>query len=144
MSIENKNKLWNKNFTIMIAGSVVSMLGNSVSGFAIGLLILDYTNSTFLYALTMVLYNLPKIIMPSLSGPLLDKFSRRKTMYVLDFISAGIFAVIAIMSYGNNFNYAVILALCLVIGTIDSVYIIAYESLFPLLMEKDNYRNQKK
>ncbi len=138
--MENKNKLWNKNFTIMISGSVVSMLGNSVSGFAIGLLILDYTNSTFLYALTMVLYNLPKIIMPSLSGPLLDKFSRRKTMYVLDFISAGIFAIIAIMSYGGNFNYAVILALCLIIGTIDSVYIIAYESLFPLLIEKDDYR----
>ncbi len=137
--MEQKQKLWNKNFSIMIGGSVISMLGNAVSGFAIGLLILDYTNSIFLYALTMVLYNLPKIIMPSLSGPFLDKFSRRKTMYVLDFISAGIYAVIAVISHTNQFNYAIVLFLCVIIGTIDSIYMLAYESLFPLLITKENY-----
>ena len=138
--MEKTNKLWNKNFSIMIVGSIISMLGNAVSGFAIGLLILDYTQSIFLYVLTMVLYNLPKIIMPSLAGPFLDKFSRRKTMYILDFISAGVFAIIAIMAYTDQFNYGVVLALCVVIGTIDSIYILAYESLFPLLTEKENYR----
>ncbi|MBN2879521.1 MAG: MFS transporter [Clostridia bacterium] len=137
--MEPGKKLWNRNFTIMIGGSVISMLGNAVSGFAIGLLILDYTNSVFLYALTMVLYNLPKIIMPSLSGPFLDKFSRRKAMYVLDFISAGIYAAIAIISHTNQFNYAIVLLLCVIIGTIDSIYMLAYESLFPLLIAKENY-----
>ena len=138
--MESSKRLWNKNFTILIAGSVVSMLGNSVSGFAIGLLILDYTKSVFLYALTMVLYRLPKIIMPSLSGPFLDKFSRRKTMYILDFISAGIFSVITIMAFSDNFNYAVVLILCIIIGTIDSIYTLAYESLFPILISTENYR----
>ena len=138
--MEQKNKLWNKNFSIMIGGSVVSMLGNAVAGFAIGLLILDYTKSVFLYTLTMILYNLPKIIMPSLSGPFLDKFSRRKTMYTLDFISAGIFAVIAWVSHINLFNFPLILGLCVVVGTIDSIYMLAYESLFPLLVHKENYR----
>jgi len=133
------NRLWNKDFTIMTVGSVISMLGNSVAGFAIGLLMLDYTDSIFLYALTMVLYNMPKIFMPSLSGPFLDKFSRRKTMYVLDFISAALFGVIAIMSFTGSFSYAVILTMCIIIGTIDSIYMIAYESLFPLLISKENY-----
>lgn len=138
--MDQNKKMWNKDFTIMISGSVVSMLGNSVAGFAIGLLILDYTNSVFLYALTMVLYNLPKIIMPSISGPYLDKFSRRKTMYVLDFISTGIFAIITFMSFADKFNFTVVLILCVVIGTIDSIYRLAYESLFPLLVAKENYR----
>ena len=36
-------KLWTKNFTIITMGTVVSMLGNAVAGFAIGLMVLDYT-----------------------------------------------------------------------------------------------------
>ena len=83
-----KNKLWTKNFTIITLGTVVSMLGNAISGFAIGLLVLDYTQSTFLFALFMVVYNLPKIIMPLVAGPYLDRFSRAKVIYTLDFISA--------------------------------------------------------
>ena len=136
---ENK-RLWNKNFSIVTIGSVISMLGNAVSGFAIGLLILDYTNSVFLYSLTMVLYSLPRIIMPSISGPLLDKYSRKKTMYTLDFISAIMFAVITVMAFCNMFNYVVILVLCVVIGSIDSIYTIAFQSLYPLLISKENFR----
>lgn len=136
---ENK-RLWNKNFSIVTIGSVISMLGNAVSGFAIGLLILDYTNSVFLYSLTMVLYSLPRIIMPSISGPLLDKFSRKKTMYTLDFISAIMFAAITLMAFVNMFNYAVVLVLCVVIGSIDSIYTIAFQSLYPLLISKENFR----
>ena len=43
--------LWTKDFTILTIGSVISMIGSSLSGFAIGLLALDETESTFLYAL---------------------------------------------------------------------------------------------
>ncbi|MEG1809855.1 MAG: MFS transporter, partial [Oscillospiraceae bacterium] len=57
-------KLWTKDFTIITLGTVVSMLGNAISGFAIGLLVLDYSGSVFLYTLFLVAYNLPKIVMP--------------------------------------------------------------------------------
>lgn len=138
--MQDNKRLWNKNFSIVTIGSVISMLGNAVSGFAIGLLILDYTNSVFLYSLTMVLYSLPRIIMPSISGPLLDKYSRKKTMYTLDFISAFMFAVITVMAFCDMFNYAAILVLCVVIGSIDSIYTIAFQSLYPLLISKENFR----
>lgn len=80
-------KLWTKNFTIITLGSVVSMFGNAVSGFIIGLLVLDYTQSVLLYALFMVAYSLPRIILPVLAGSYLDRFSRRKVIYTLDFVS---------------------------------------------------------
>ena len=35
--------LWTRDFTIITLGSVISMLGNSMSGFALSLLVLDYT-----------------------------------------------------------------------------------------------------
>ncbi len=117
MSAMEQNRLWTKNFTILTLGTVVSMLGNAVSGFAIGLLVLDYTGSTLLYAVFAVVYNLPKIIMPSLAGPYLDRFSRVKMIYTLDFISAGLYLIIFFVLKLNWFNYALLLVLCVVNGT---------------------------
>ncbi len=134
-----KQPLWTKNFTILTLGTVVSMLGNSVSGFAIGLLVLDYTGSTLLYALFTVAYSLPKIIMPSLAGPYIDRFSRVKVIYSLDFISAGLYFLIFGALMFQLFNYAVLLLLCIIIGTIDSIYLVAYDSLYPNLISEGNY-----
>ena len=89
-----QEKLWNKNFTLIIAGTIVSMLGNSISGFAIALLVLDNTASTFLYALFMVIYNAPKLIIPIFAGPYLDRYSRRKMIYILDYLSAALYLMI--------------------------------------------------
>ena len=83
------NKLWTKNFTIITLGTIISMLGNSVSGFAISFLVLDMTGSTFLYSLFLVVYFLPEILAPIVAGPLLDHFSRRKTIYILDLSPPG-------------------------------------------------------
>lgn len=139
MSAMEQNRLWTKNFTILTLGTVVSMLGNAVSGFAIGLLVLDYTGSTLLYAVFAVVYNLPKIIMPSLAGPYLDRFSRVKMIYTLDFISAGLYIIIFFVLKLNWFNYVLLLVLCVVIGTVDSVYQVAYDSLYPTLISEGNY-----
>lgn len=54
--MEKKPTLWTKNFTILSLGTVVSTLGNAVSGFAICLLVLDYTGSTLLYAVFNIVY----------------------------------------------------------------------------------------
>ena len=74
---DETTKLWTKNFTLITLGTVVSMLGNAIAGFALGLLVLDYTGSTFLYALFEVAYNLPKIVAPTFAGPFLDNFSNK-------------------------------------------------------------------
>jgi MFS family permease len=89
-----QQKLWTKNFTIITIGSAISMLGNMVAGFAIGLLVLEKTNSTFLYALFIVFYNMPKIVAPLMAGPIVDRFPRRKIIYTLDFMSATIYCLI--------------------------------------------------
>ena len=134
------NKLWNKNFTIITLGTVVSMLGNAISGFAISLLVLDYSGSTFLYALFMVIYMLPRIVMPVLSGPYLDRYSRRKMIYTLDFASAALYtAMFFILTYGA-FSYPLFIVLAFIIGSIDSTYQVAYDSLYPTLVAEENYR----
>lgn len=139
MTSNRKNTLWTRDFTIISLGTVVSMLGNAVAGFAISLLVLDYTRSIFLYALFMVAYSLPKVVMPLLSGPYLDHYSRKKMIYTLDFISAALYLGMFFLLRGGFFSYVPFLLLCLLIGSIDSVYQVAYESLYPLLVSEGNF-----
>lgn len=129
-----KPRLWTRDFTIITLGTVVSMLGNAVSGFAISLLVLDYTGSVFLYTLYMVVYNLPKVVMPLVAGPYLDTYSRKRAIYTLDFVSSALYLGIFLLLRADLFSYGPFLALCFVIGCIDSTYSVAYESLYPTLI----------
>ena len=133
------HKLWTKDFTIITVGSVVSMLGGSLSSFAMSLLVLDYTGSTFLFALYNVLYMLPSAVVPMLCGPFLDRFSRRKTIYTLDFLTAGLYVLLAGILWAGAFNFTVLAVGCVILGTIGSIYQVAYSSFYPLLISEGNY-----
>ena len=106
------NRLWTKDYTIITIGSIESifvqvgyMLGNSMAGFAMSLFVLDYTQSPLYYAIYMFLYTLPQIAAPVLAGPLMDRFSRRRTIYMLDFASTAIYALLAGLMYFGLFSF---------------------------------------
>lgn len=133
------NKLWTRDFTIITLGTVVSMFGNSLSGFTMSLLVLDYTQSTLYYAIYLATFTLPQIIMPIFSGAILDRFSRKKMIYTLDFISGGLYLIMAAQLSTGWFSFPVFAVYCFIIGTINSIYIVAYESFYPLLISEGNY-----
>ena len=64
-----QQKLWTRDFTIITLGSVVSMVGGTMTGFAISIMVLDYTGSTFLYALFNICFQIPMLVCPLLAGP---------------------------------------------------------------------------
>ncbi len=134
-----QNKLWTKDFTTITLGSVVSMMGNSIGGFAMSLFVLDYMESTLLYAIYIFLYTLPQIAAPVVSGPLMDRFSRRRTIYTLDFCSASIYVLLAVLIFLDYFNFGIFAAITFLIGTINSVYMVAFESFYPMLITEGNY-----
>ncbi len=134
------NRLWTYDFTIITIGSVVSMVGGTLSGFAISLLVLDDTGSTFLYALFNVCYQLPMLVCPLLAGPYLDRMSRKRVIYTLDFTSAGIFFLLFLLLRTGWFSYPVLLLACVVIGAINGVYMVAYDSFYPNLISEGCYR----
>ena len=136
---QTKQPLWTKDFTIITAGSAVSMVGNAMCGFAMSLLVLDYTHSTLLYSIYLAFYTLPQIIVPIFSGAILDRCSRKKTIYTLDFISAGLYAIATATLATGWFNFPILTAFCFLIGTINSIYTVAYQSFYPLLITEGNY-----
>lgn len=140
MQEPNKNTLWTRDFTIITVGSVVSMLGSTLSGFALSLLVLDYTGSTFLYALYNILYLLPSVLAPLISGPFLDRFSRKKTIYTLDFITAGLYAVMVVLMKLDLFSFPILAVGTFLMGAIWGIYGVAYDSFYPLLITEGNYQ----
>ena len=136
---QNTPSLWTRDFTIITVGSVISMFGNAMAGFAISLFVLDYTNTPLYYALYVFLYTLPQLAAPLIAGPLMDRFSRRKTVYSLDFLSAGLYLLIALALHLGLMRFWLLAVLTLVIGTVNSTYQVAYESFYPLLITEGNF-----
>lgn len=134
-----QNKLWTKDFTTITLGSVVSMLGNSIAGFCMSLFVLDYSESTLLYSIYIFLYTLPQIAAPVISGPLMDRFSRRRTIYTLDFCSAALYIGMALLIWLNAFSFGVFAAATFIVGCVNSVYMVAFESFYPMLITEGNY-----
>ena len=134
------NPLWTRDFTYITVGSVVSMFGNSMSGFAMSLMVLDISRSTLLYAIYLAMYTAPQIIMPTLSGAILDRASRLKTIFTLDYISSGLYVLMAVVLATGWFSFPLFAAYCFLLGCIESVYIVAYESFYPLLISEGNYQ----
>ena len=132
-------KLWGKNFTILTLGSFVSMLGNSVSGYIISLMTFDMTGSVFLFSVFTVSFYLPKMLFSMFAGAYMDHFSRKRVIYTLDFTSAFLYGIIFfILFFGFNF-YWLFLILVLIVGSINGIYEVAFNSLFPNTISKDVY-----
>ncbi len=134
-----ENKLWTRDFTIITLGSVVSMLGGQMAGFAMSLLVLDYTGSTFYFALYNIAYFVPYVVMPLVAGPFLDRFSRKRTIYMLDYITAALYGVFALILHYGGLSFPILAAGTFALGVIGSIYQVAYESFYPLLITPGNY-----
>ena len=137
--LEIRNPLWTRDFTIITVGSVVSMLGNSMAGFALSLMVLDYTGSTMLYAIYLMTYTVPQLIVPIISGAILDRFSRKKMIYTLDFTMGGLYLLLGILLSRGWFNFPLFALFSLIVGSVVSIYMVAYDSFYPLLISEGNY-----
>ncbi|MGN1002586.1 MAG: MFS transporter [Oscillospiraceae bacterium] len=136
---KEKTGLWTRDFTIITVGSLISMAGNTLAAFAISILVLDITASTFLYVLYNVCGQLPQLVVPLLAGPYLDRVSRKKVIYCLDFLSAAIYFGLFLALRTGWFSYPVMLLCELFIGTINSIYMVAYDSFYPNLITEGNF-----
>ncbi|WP_026526452.1 MFS transporter [Butyrivibrio sp. VCD2006] len=134
-----KNPLWTRDFTIITLGTVVSMFGNSMAGFAMSLMVLDYTGSTVLYAIYLMTYTVPQLIVPIISGALLDRFSRKKMIYTLDYFMGALYLFVGIMMTTGWFSFPIFALFTLTMGTVSSIYMVAYDSFYPLLITEGNY-----
>lgn len=135
-----RQTLWTYDFTVITIGSFISLVGNAMSNFALGLVVLDYTGSTFLYMLFNVSFQLPIMICPVLAGPYLDRVSRKKVICALDFLSAGLYFLLFLLMRDGWFSYPALFLFSLLTGAIDGIYVVAFDSFYPNLLTEGNFQ----
>lgn len=134
-----KQKLWTKNFSIITVGTLISMMGNAISNFAISLVILSQTNSTLLFSLYNILTTIPKIFVPMLVGPYVDRASRKKIIVNVDLIYGVLFTFLTIIVYLDIYSFGFYLLFGITLGVLDSVYQVAYQSFYPEMISEGNF-----
>jgi len=132
-------KLWTRNFTILTIGSLISALGNSAASVGFGILVYQQTGSPLTLAFFTIANIIPRIITGFIAGPFVDRHSRRKIIYRLDFLSSTLFLGISIILFTGYFQVIVFTLLASVFGIIDTIYQLAFMSMFPEVITKGNH-----
>ena len=71
-----KDKLFSRDFSLLVIGQIVSILGSAVLRFALNLYILDLTGRADIFGLLIAVSAIPAILFTPLGGAIADRFSR--------------------------------------------------------------------
>ena len=95
-------KLFSRNFSLVVIGQIVSLFGNATIRFALPLYLLNLTGSSALYGTVMACSFIPAILLSPIGGIVADRMNKRNIMVALDFFtSALILAFSLLMQIGN-------------------------------------------
>ena len=89
-----------KDFSLLIFGKLVSLVGSNMLQFALSLYVLAITGSATIFASMLSISILPRLLLSPIAGCLADWFDRKRTIVLLDFINSiiiGSFAVIIVV-----------------------------------------------
>ncbi|RGZ01848.1 MFS transporter [Clostridium sp. AM58-1XD] len=125
-----------RNFCLMVAGQIVSILGSSLLRFALSLYILDITGRADIYAALYAVSNIPMLISP-LGGAVADRFNRRNLMVIFDFMSSAFILVYYIFLSGGGMSVPLTGTLMILLSAISAMYMPAVTSSIPLLVDEN-------
>lgn len=87
-----------RTFLVIWFGQLVSTLGSGLTGFALGVWIYQETGSITLFALNLLAYTIPNLLVSPLAGALVDRWDRRWVMILSD-TGAGLSTVMVALLY---------------------------------------------
>jgi len=130
-----KEKLFDKNFTIMVIGQLISLLGNSLQRFALSLYILDLTGSAAIFSAILSISILPQILLAPFGGAIADRFSKKKIMVALDTFSSFLLLLIAFLFHRHiGSDILLIGTLMCIMAMIQSIYEPAVRAALPVMV----------
>lgn len=92
----NLRLLKQKDFSLLISGKLVSLLGSNMLQFALSLYVLAITGSATIFASILSISIIPRLLLSPMAGVFGDWFDRKKTIVLLDFINAVVISVFAL------------------------------------------------
>ena len=134
----NLKLLKQKDFSLLILGKLVSLMGSNMQQFALSLYVLAITGSATIFASILSISIIPRLLLSPIAGVFGDWFDRKKTIVLLDFVNAIViaaFAVIFIMNGGLTIPLIYILVIILEITEI--FFGSAMSAVLPSLVKKE-------
>ncbi len=125
------------NYLIFWVGQLFSVLGSSISHFAIIWWITDTTGSTTLLSLASFLYVLPMTIVIALSGVIIDKWNRKTIIVIVDSLQAYVMLLVIIIFNLGGANPILIVSIMSLLGIFQGFHIPTIGAIVPTMVPKD-------
>lgn len=130
-------KLFSKNFTLVVIGQIISLFGNATLRFALPLYLLNLTGSSALYGTVMACAFIPSILLSPVGGIVADRVNKRNVMVILDFFTAAVILVFFLLMDGGNIVVLLTATLMLLYG-IAGAYQPSVQASIPALVAPGN------
>lgn len=131
-------KLFSKDFTLVVIGQIISLFGNATIRFALPLYLLNLTGSSALYGTVTACAFIPAILLSPVGGIVADRVNKRNVMVILDFFTAAIILAFFLLMDGVNLILLLTVALMLLYG-IAGAYQPSVQASIPALVTQDNF-----
>ena len=127
-----------KTFFVVWIGQLVSIVGSSLTGFALSIWVYQQSGSVTLLALVMLAATVPGIIIAPFAGALVDRWDRRLTMMGGDGAAGLATGVVALLLFAGDLHLAWVFVL-VIIGSIgNSFQEPAWTASIPMLVPKQH------
>ena len=133
----NKTKLFNRNFTMMIIGQIISLFGNAILRFALPLYVLDATGDAAIFGGVLALSMIPMVLLSPIGGVIADRFPRQRIMYVLDFATSALILGFTFVFQANG-GITAVAVMMMLLSVIQACYQPSVMSAIPLLSSDEN------
>ena len=92
-----KQQVFSRDFTLVLIGQIISLFGNAILHFALPLYLLRETGSSALFGVVTACSFLPMVILSPIGGAVADRVNKRSMMAGLDFFTAGLILMYALV-----------------------------------------------
>ena len=131
-----RGRLFRRDFTLVVIGQIISLLGNAVLRFVLPLYLLDVTGSRSLFGLCSAAAFAPMVVLTPLGGVVADRLHKQRIMVALDFFTCALVALTA-LALGRLPLVPVLVAAMMLLYGISGAYQPAVQASMPLLCPPD-------
>ncbi|MEW9181017.1 MFS transporter [Bacillus mycoides] len=133
--------LKNRSFFFMWIGSAISELGGAFGTLCNSILVYELTGSKTALSSMWLLYFIPSLILQLISGPYIDKWSRKWIMIFSQWMRASVFLLPLVMLVTNSVEVWHIYVVQIIVGLITPLYTPASQAITPSIVSKEQLQD---
>ncbi|HPU21970.1 MAG TPA: MFS transporter [Thermoclostridium caenicola] len=134
----NARKLWNRDFTLLWQGQLVSDLGQAAFTVILGFWVLDITNSTAIMGIILACFTLPRVLFGPFAGAFADRSNKRLLIVFSDLLRGILFVGMGALILTKKFPFWLIYPFALLISFFGAFFTPAINASVPEIVHKDN------